>query len=78
MRMNFATELYRLREEDGEHSTLDWVSLEALDLKATVDVAGSFFYTFAMPQIPDRFCDRAGRELYAAPHSSCSVVNCSV
>lgn len=69
--MNFVIEFYRLREEDGAQATLDRVSLEAPDLKAAVEVAGSLFYTLAMPQIPDhvRVCDRAGRELYAGPVS---------
>ncbi|MBB6464170.1 hypothetical protein [Aminobacter carboxidus] len=69
--MNFVIEFYRLREQDGAHATLDRVSLEALDLRAAVELAGSLFHTLAMPQVPDqvRVCDRAGRELYAGPAS---------
>lgn len=69
--VNFVIEFYRLREEDGAHATLDRVTLEAPDLKAAVEVAGSLYHTLAMPQIPDevRVCDRAGRQLYAGPAS---------
>ncbi|MBT1156598.1 hypothetical protein J1C56_13435 [Aminobacter anthyllidis] len=69
--MNFVIEFYRLREEDGAHATLDRVSLEALDIKAAVGIAGSLFHTLAMPQVPDqvRICDMGGRELYDGPAS---------
>lgn len=69
--MNFVIEFYRLREQDGAHATLDRISLEAPDLKAALEAAGSLFHTLAMPQTPDhvRVCDRAGRELYAGPVS---------
>lgn len=69
MPLNFVIEFYRQREADEAHAMLDRVSLEAPNLRAAWEAAGSLFHTLAMPQIPDgvRICDEEGAELYAGP-----------
>jgi hypothetical protein len=51
--MTFPIEVFRIRERDNAHATLDRITHTASDLESAKTKAKSLFATLNLPQTPD-------------------------